>query len=233
MLPRNMMYPALLPLMCTPRLPVVDWTDTPANVNELVRFTERRNLVSARVPSHFKRSLQTYTISVSSFASLQSHIVRYKFRNIFIPCISPVLRSLLFSTSRTICFLKCLHHIPHYTLLLHFPTCIYVTVVCITCAVTDCSMVILTWINSLSPYIKIWIWDLCLHFHSHMLLKFYILLYPFLVECTKLQTTGSSAYCGVPVCSKLPHLFFVCVCFLLWTVLLTFMMGSCSQHVAE
>jgi len=25
-----MVYPALLPLMCTPRLPVVDWTDAPA-----------------------------------------------------------------------------------------------------------------------------------------------------------------------------------------------------------
>jgi len=28
-LPRNMMYPALLPLMRTPRLPVFDWTDPP------------------------------------------------------------------------------------------------------------------------------------------------------------------------------------------------------------
>ena len=28
-LPRNTVYPALLPLMCTPRLPVVDWTDAP------------------------------------------------------------------------------------------------------------------------------------------------------------------------------------------------------------
>jgi len=28
-LPRNMAYPALLPLMCTPRLPVVGWTDVP------------------------------------------------------------------------------------------------------------------------------------------------------------------------------------------------------------
>ena len=28
-----------------------------ADLNELVRFSERRNLVSARVPSHFKRSL--------------------------------------------------------------------------------------------------------------------------------------------------------------------------------
>ena len=44
--------------MCTPRLPVVDRTDAPADLNGLVRFAERRNLVSARVPSHFKRSLQ-------------------------------------------------------------------------------------------------------------------------------------------------------------------------------
>ena len=54
-----MVYPALLPLMRTPRLPVVDGTDAPADLNGLVRFGERRNLVSARVPSHFKRSLDT------------------------------------------------------------------------------------------------------------------------------------------------------------------------------
>jgi hypothetical protein len=47
----------LLPLMNTPRLPVVDWTHAPADLNGLVRFAERQNLVSARVPSHFKRSL--------------------------------------------------------------------------------------------------------------------------------------------------------------------------------
>ena len=48
--------------MRTPRLPVVEWTDTPADLadlNGLVRFAERRNLVSARVPSPFKRSLLT------------------------------------------------------------------------------------------------------------------------------------------------------------------------------
>ena len=56
-LPRNMVYPALLPLTRTPRLPVVDWTDTPDNLNGLVRFAERRNLVSARVPLLFKCSL--------------------------------------------------------------------------------------------------------------------------------------------------------------------------------
>ena len=36
---------------------VVDLTDAPADLNGLVRFAERRNLVSARVPSHLKRSL--------------------------------------------------------------------------------------------------------------------------------------------------------------------------------
>ena len=56
-LPRNLVYPALLPLMRTPRLPVVDWTDAPADLNGLVRFAERRKLVSACVPSHFKRSI--------------------------------------------------------------------------------------------------------------------------------------------------------------------------------
>jgi hypothetical protein len=57
MLPRNVVYPALLTLMRTPRLPVVDWTDAPVDLTGLVRFGERRNLFSARVPSHFKRSL--------------------------------------------------------------------------------------------------------------------------------------------------------------------------------
>ena len=52
-----MVYPTLLPLMRTPWLPVVDWNDDPANLDGLVRFAERRNLVSARVPSHFKRSI--------------------------------------------------------------------------------------------------------------------------------------------------------------------------------
>jgi hypothetical protein len=49
--------PALLTMMRTPRLPAVDWTDAPADLNGLVRFGKRRNLVSARVPSRFKRSL--------------------------------------------------------------------------------------------------------------------------------------------------------------------------------
>ena len=56
--PRNTVYPALLPLMRTLRLPVVDLTEAPADLNGLVLFAERRNLVSARVPSHFNWPLQ-------------------------------------------------------------------------------------------------------------------------------------------------------------------------------
>jgi len=58
-LPRNLVYPTLLRLMPAPRLPLVDWTDALADLNVLARFAERRNLVSARVPSHFKRSLRS------------------------------------------------------------------------------------------------------------------------------------------------------------------------------
>jgi len=68
-LPRNMLYPALLPLMPTPRLPVVDWTDAPADLNGLVLFAERRNLVSARVASHFKRSLPNIVYIIGLFNS--------------------------------------------------------------------------------------------------------------------------------------------------------------------
>jgi len=52
-----MVHPALLLLMRTPRLPVVELNDTPADLNGLFRFAERLNPVSARVPSHFKRIL--------------------------------------------------------------------------------------------------------------------------------------------------------------------------------
>jgi len=59
-----MVCPALLPQMWTPRLPVIYRTDAPADLNGLVRFAERRNLVSARVPPHFKRSLPWLTGTV-------------------------------------------------------------------------------------------------------------------------------------------------------------------------
>ena len=55
--PPNVVYPALLKLMRTPRLPAVDWTDAPTDLNGLVRFWERRNLVSARVPSRSARAI--------------------------------------------------------------------------------------------------------------------------------------------------------------------------------
>jgi hypothetical protein len=66
-----MVYPALLPLMRTLRLPVVDVTDAPADLSGLVRFAERRNLVSARVPSHFERSLPTLQLMSRSSWQVQ------------------------------------------------------------------------------------------------------------------------------------------------------------------
>jgi len=73
-LPRNLVYPALLPLMRTPRLPVVDWTDAPADLRGLVRFAERQNLFSARVPSHFKRGLVSQPFR---FLACFIHLVSY------------------------------------------------------------------------------------------------------------------------------------------------------------
>ena len=66
-LPRNFVYPALLPLMRTPRLSVSDWTIAPADLNRVVRFAERQNLVSARVPSRFKRSIHPFDLPFTFF----------------------------------------------------------------------------------------------------------------------------------------------------------------------
>ena len=55
--PRQVVYPILLPLMRTPRLPAVDWTDSPADLNGLVRLDGRQNVVSAHVPSGSARAL--------------------------------------------------------------------------------------------------------------------------------------------------------------------------------
>jgi len=66
---RKTVYPALLPLTRTHRLPAADWTETPADLNGLICFAERPNLVSAHVPSRFERALptrQTIKINVSS-----------------------------------------------------------------------------------------------------------------------------------------------------------------------
>ena len=85
-----MVYPALLPLMCTPRLPAVDQTDAPTDLKGL----ERRNLVSACVPSHFKRSLPNF--SSLCYAACSSHLFwkdrQHKMRQLLIlyyPSYSP------------------------------------------------------------------------------------------------------------------------------------------------
>jgi len=76
---RNVVYPALITLMRTPRLPAVDWTDAPDDLNGLVSFGERRNLVSARVPSRFRRSLP-HTIPPIDLGIILSLILSLRLR---------------------------------------------------------------------------------------------------------------------------------------------------------
>ena len=64
--PRNVVYPALLTLMLTTRLPAVDWPDSPADLNGLVHLGERWNVVSARVPSSSARALHK-TMAVKEY----------------------------------------------------------------------------------------------------------------------------------------------------------------------
>ena len=69
-LPRNVVYPPLLKLMRTPRLPAVDRTDSPADLNGLVSLGERRNVVSARVPSGSAGALLRTSIVVRTGSCL-------------------------------------------------------------------------------------------------------------------------------------------------------------------
>jgi len=55
-----MVYPALLPLMRTVRLPVVEWNDAPANLNGLVRFA-KKEIWFLRVCHHISKAV--YKIS--------------------------------------------------------------------------------------------------------------------------------------------------------------------------
>jgi len=56
-----------IPLVRTPRPPVVDWTDAPTDLYRLVRFAERRNLVCAllRVCHHISTGLYQKIITTS------------------------------------------------------------------------------------------------------------------------------------------------------------------------
>jgi hypothetical protein len=65
-----MVYLELIPLMRTTRLPAVECIDNPADLNGLVLSAKRRNLDSARVPSHYKRSLPNIKILVTEFYML-------------------------------------------------------------------------------------------------------------------------------------------------------------------
>ena len=122
--PPNVVYPALLNLMRTLRLRASDWTDAPTNLNGLIRCGERRNLVSARVPSYSAQAIQQtplYTYdSLKSVKSLQKCCEHYT--NCSLGCF-------YFKTLNPIYYWKALFHV----FLLHFQNlsgiyCIYTNV---------------------------------------------------------------------------------------------------------
>ena len=112
-----MVYLALLQLLRTPRLPAVDWTDAPADLNGLVRFGERRKLVSVRVPSRFKRSLHSKSVYLSllifqhnEMTAIASFLLRHfcqneKWCRMWWPCVS--FCHLVSVTDTMYCSVKC------------------------------------------------------------------------------------------------------------------------------
>jgi hypothetical protein len=79
----NVVYPALLKLMRTPRLPAVDWTDAPTDLNGRVRFGERRNLVSARVASPSARAITSFYFIYKKNISECSAYSIWRFQNTY------------------------------------------------------------------------------------------------------------------------------------------------------
>jgi hypothetical protein len=82
-----MVYPALLPLMRTPRLSVVDWTDATADLYGFVRFAGRGNLVSSYVPPRFNWPLQTDTLCEQNAVCRSVHRTAksdYKLRRVWL-----------------------------------------------------------------------------------------------------------------------------------------------------
>ena len=77
--PPNVVYPALIKLMRTPRLPAVDWTDAPTDMNGLVRFGERRSLVSARVPSRSARAIILTAFPLQQCFTTHAWMLHYRY----------------------------------------------------------------------------------------------------------------------------------------------------------
>ena len=67
-LPRNMRYPALLPLMRTPRLPVIDWTDAPRRFKWTRPFRRKTN-------SGFCTCAITFQLASTTFRVLSVNIL--------------------------------------------------------------------------------------------------------------------------------------------------------------
>jgi hypothetical protein len=116
-LPWNVAYPALLMLMHTPRLPAVNWTDAPTNLNGLVCFGKTRNLVSAWVPSRFKHSPRTLCYAAHPLKILEHPCHYVGFQTAIDPMVS--LTNLLTFTP-SVCSIQCDPLVIHNKVIPHF-----------------------------------------------------------------------------------------------------------------
>ena len=71
-LPWNMVYPALLPLMCTPRLPVVGWTDAPRRFKWIRPFRRKTKSSFCACAITFQTQSTAVSITNHSQAALWS-----------------------------------------------------------------------------------------------------------------------------------------------------------------
>jgi len=107
-LPRNLVYPALLPLLRTLRLPVVGWTDATADLNGLVRFVKKTK-------SGFCACAITFQTHSSNGYFTYTHTHTYVFKSRF-----PV----IFILSRNWTSVGVTEHIGYWKFLLVSPTCV-------------------------------------------------------------------------------------------------------------
>ena len=107
----------------------LNWSP-PADLNGLVRFAERRNLVSARVPSHFKRCL--LSLWFLCYCSVASHVPPF-FSHLFIQGDQKLSVHLMITTQKAVAHILSDHPIfLTHSLLSQTNPIINISLVCLT-----------------------------------------------------------------------------------------------------
>jgi len=75
-LPRNMVYPALLPLLRTPRLPVVDWTDAPCRFKWTRPVSPKDEIWFLRLRHHISKAVHKWQFRLITRGKLHWRVYR-------------------------------------------------------------------------------------------------------------------------------------------------------------